>query len=309
MSLTLTIIIPAYNEENNITKCINELQATLREKYEIPYEIIIVNDNSKDRTGDVVRAEIAMDDSIRLINRTPPGGFGRAIRTGLEAVRGDVVVIYMADLSDDPEDVVAYYLKLQEGYDCVFGSRFIKGSKVAHYPKLKLIVNRIVNRCIQLMFWTRFNDLTNAFKAYRTEVIRDCGPYHASHFNLTLEMSLGALVRNYNIAQIPISWSGRTWGSSNLRLRQMGRRYLSTLLMLFFERHLIADDLIAERLMNRNTRLHSLDDMECRLRAIERQLGIDAERGFLEEPIPRRLNTADHSRIQNSLGETSSADL
>ena len=103
-----------------------------------------------------------------------------------------MVVVYMADLSDGPEDVVAYYRKIREGYDCVFGSRFIKGSKVVHYPKLKLVANRIVNRCIQVMFWTRFNDLTNAFKAYRTDVIRDCGPYHASHFNLTLEMSLGA---------------------------------------------------------------------------------------------------------------------
>jgi dolichol-phosphate mannosyltransferase len=302
MSEKLSIVIPAYNEEKNIAECINELQATLREKYEIPYEIIVVNDNSKDHTEDVVRAEMARDESIRLVNRTPPGGFGRAIRSGLEVVRGDVVVIYMADLSDDPEDVVAYYRKLQEGYDCVFGSRFIKGSKVVHYPKLKLVVNRIVNRCIQVMFWTRFNDLTNAFKAYRTEVIRDCGPYHASHFNLTLEMSLGALVRNYNIAQISISWSGRTWGSSNLRLREMGRRYLSTVLMLFFERHLIADDLIAERLMSRNARFRYLDDLECRLKAIERHLGIDAEQDLPAEPILRRSDPADRSRTGNASG-------
>jgi dolichol-phosphate mannosyltransferase len=158
----------------------------------------------------VVRAEIAAGESIRLVNRKPPGGFGRAVRSGLEEVRGDVVVVYIAGLSDAPEDVVAYYKKIQESHDYVFGSRFIRGSKVVHYPKLKFVVNRIVNRCIQVMFWTQFNDLTNAFKAYRTEVIQDCGPYHASHFNLTLEMSLGALVRNYNIAQIPIWWSGRT---------------------------------------------------------------------------------------------------
>jgi dolichol-phosphate mannosyltransferase len=83
----------------------------------------------------------------------------------------------MADLSDSPEDVVAYYRKIREGYDCVFGSQFIKGSEVRNYPPLKLFVNRIVNRCIQFMFGSRFNDLTNAFKAYRTSVIRDCGPY------------------------------------------------------------------------------------------------------------------------------------
>jgi dolichol-phosphate mannosyltransferase len=269
----------------------------LREKYEIPYELIVVNDNSKDRTEEVVRAEMAADECIRLVNRTPPGGFGRAVRSGLEVVRGDVIVIYMADRSDDPEDVVAYYRRIQEGYDCVFGSRFIKGSKVVQYPKVKLVVNRIVNRCIQLMFWTRFNDLTNAFKAYRTEVVRDCGPYHASHFNLTLEMSLGALVRNYNITQIPISWCGRTWGSSNLRISEMGRRYLSTLLMMFFARYLIADDLIAERLMSRNERFRYLDDLESRLRAIERHLGIDARQGLPADPVARRLDPVDPSRI------------
>ena len=284
MSEKLSIVIPAYNEEKNIAKCINELQATLREKHEIPYEIIVVNDNSKDDTESVVRAEMAMDAAIRLVNRTPPGGFGRAVRSGMEAVKGDVVVVYMADLSDSPEDVVAYYRKIREGYDCVFGSRFIKGSEVQNYPAVKLVVNRIVNRCIQFMFWTRFNDLTNAFKAYRTAVIRDCGPYRACHFNLTLEMSLGALIRDYNIAQIPIRWYGRTWGSSNLKLGEMGRRYLSTLLMMFFQRHLIADDLLADRLMSRNTRLRHRDDLESRLAAIERHLGMVTDGDLAPEP-------------------------
>jgi dolichol-phosphate mannosyltransferase len=296
MSDKLSIVIPAYNEENNIVNCMEELRSVVGQKYGIPYEILVVNDNSKDGTEALVRARMEVDPSVRLVNRKPPGGFGRAVRSGLEEVRGDIVVIYMADLSDDPEDVVAYYRKIQEGYDCVFGSRFIKGSKVVHYPKVKLVVNRIVNRCIQVMFWTRFNDLTNAFKAYRTEVIRDCGPYHASHFNLTLEMSLGALVRNYNIIQIPISWSGRTWGSSNLRIGEMGRRYLSTLMMMFFARYLIADDMIAERLVSRNARFRYLDDLDSRLKTIERHLGIVAE------PIARLSDPTEPSHLGNAQG-------
>jgi dolichol-phosphate mannosyltransferase len=268
----LSIIIPAYNEEKNITKCINELQATLGEKHKIPYEIIVVNDNSTDDTERVVRAEMAMDEAIRIVNRTPPGGFGRAVRSGIEAVRGDIVVVYMADLSDSPGDVVAYYRKIREGYDCVFGSRFIKGSEVRNYPPVKLCVNRIVNRCIQFMFWTRFNDLTNAFKAYRTAVIRDCGSYRACHFNLTLEMSLGALIRDYHIAQIPIKWHGRTWGSSNLKLGEMGRRYLSTLLMMFFQRYLIADDLLADRLVSNVAYHHHLHDLDQRIATLEESI-------------------------------------
>jgi dolichol-phosphate mannosyltransferase len=269
MSEKLSIVIPAYNEEKNIASCIHELQVTLRDTHHIPYEIIIVNDNSRDGTEEVVRAEMANDPSVRIVNRTPPGGFGRAIRSGMEAVKGDVVVVYMADLSDSSEDVVAYYRKIREGYDCVFGSRFITGSEVHNYPPFKLFVNRIVNRGIQIMFWTRFNDLTNAFKAYRTAVIRDCGPYRACHFNLTLEMSLGALIRNYNIAQIPIRWYGRTWGSSNLKLGEMGRRYLSTLLMMFFQRYLIADDLLADRLSSNAAYHYQLQDLEQRISTLE----------------------------------------
>src|SRR5579883_19755 len=278
--MKLSIVIPAFNEEKNIGKCLEELRRVVRDKYEIPYEAIVVNDNSQDGTEKVVREEMTHDPAIRLVNRTLPGGFGRAIRSGIEAVKGDIVVIYMADLSDDPEDVVAYYKKIGEGYDCVFGSRFIKGSRVVNYPKLKLVINRIVNKCVQYMFWTPFNDLTNAFKAYRTAVIQDCGPYRASHFNITLEMSLSALIRRYNIAEIPIKWQGRHWGSSNLKLRQMGRRYLSTLLMIFFERILVVDDLMAERLSHNSVYHKQVSDLEARVEMLERKVEMLGAQGL-----------------------------
>ncbi len=270
--MKLSIVIPAYNEENNIGKCLEELQRVVRDGHHIPYEIIVVNDNSQDGTEAVVRERMAADPAIRLVNRTPPGGFGRAVRTGLEHVQGDVVVIYMADLSDDPEDVVVYYRKILEGYDCVYGSRFIRGSHVENYPWVKLIFNRIVNRCVQFLFWTRFNDLTNAFKAYRTTVIHDCGPYRASHFNITLEMSLSALIRRYEIAQVPIHWFGRTWGVSKLKLRVMGRKYLCTLLMLYFQRQLIADDLVAERLAAGLAYQKHISELEGRIQTLEEKL-------------------------------------
>jgi len=267
--MLLSIIVPAHNEEQNIGACLCELRAILRDKYAIPHEIIVVDDNSRDKTAAVVREAMTNNSTIRLVSRTLPSGFGRAIRSGIEAVQGDVVVIYMADCSDDPEDVVAYYRKIEEGFDCVFGSRFVRGSHVESYPPLKLIVNRIVNRWIQLMFWTRFNDTTNAFKAYRIAVIRDCGPYRACHFNITLEMSLGALIRGYSITEIPIRWKGRTWGSSKLRMREMGRKYLCTLLMLFFQRLLIGDDLFAERLANGTAFQRQFSDLERRVTALE----------------------------------------
>lgn len=244
-TLLLSVILPAYNEEENIAAAIERLATRLREAA-IPFELVVVNDNSRDRTPQVVEGLRAQYPEIRLVRNPMKNGLGRAVRTGLAHATGDAVAIVMADLSDSPEDVVRCYRKLEEGYDCVFGSRFIKGSSVSHYPPVKLYVNRIVSVLIRLMFMTSHNDLTNAFKMYRRHVIESITPLHAAHFNITIEMSLSALIRRYRIATIPISWQGRTWGSSNLRLRQMGRRYLATLLKIWFERLLILDDLMQE---------------------------------------------------------------
>lgn len=242
----LSIVIPAYNEQENIGPCLEELMTYLVDHSGIDTEVIVVNDNSQDGTEAEVLKRQKRWPGIRLVRRQPPGGFGRAIRSGLQFVRGEVVIIYMADRSDHPSDAKLYYDTILDGYDCVFGSRFVRGAEVKRYPRLKLLVNRIVNKTIQWMFWTPMNDLTNAFKAYRTDVVQLCGPYRACHFNITLEMSLSALISGYKIKEVPIRWEGRTWGSTNLRMREMGRRYLCTLLMLFFQRVLMSDDVVAE---------------------------------------------------------------
>ena len=244
-TLLYSIIIPAYNESKNVGSVIEQFAAQLRTE-QIPFELVVVNDNSTDDTAAVVEGMKADYPEIHLVHNGPPGGLGRAIRCGLEHYTGDAVAIIMADLSDSPEDAVLCYRKLEEGYDCAFGSRFMKGSKVVHYPLLKLAIQRVVNNLIRVMFMTRHNDMTNAFKAYRRHVIDAITPLHAAHFNITIEMSLSALIRRFRIAQFPISWSGRMWGSSNLKLRAMGRRYLATLLKVWFERLLILDDVLQE---------------------------------------------------------------
>jgi dolichol-phosphate mannosyltransferase len=283
-ALKASFVIPAHNEEKNIAETVRELQPVLRQE-NIPYEVIIVNDNSTDNTAGVIAGLMAEDPHIRTIDRTPPGGFGRAIRTGLELVKGDLVIIYMADRSDDPRDAVAYYRKIEEGYDCVFGSRFRRGSKVENYPRGKLIANRIVNFCIKWMFWCKFNDLTNAFKAYRTEVIRECGPFRASHFNITIEMSLSALVHQYHIAEIPIRWYGRTWGSSNLHISEMGRRYLQVLLKTYFEWMLISDDIRAERMLYDNRSGRQLVELRERIEALQARVEKLEEKATWDEHV------------------------
>lgn len=276
----LSVVIPAHNEEGNITATVGGLQRVLRREA-IPYEMVLVNDNSLDATADVLETLAAADPAIVVVQRTPPRGFGRAVRAGLERCRGDVIVICMADQSDDPEDVPAYYRKIGQGFDCVYGSRFIKGARCSNYPRVKRVANRLVNRMLQLLFWTRFNDLTNSFKAYRAEVIRDIWPLKACHFNITIELSLNALIRGYNIVQIPISWQGRTWGNSNLHLSEMGRRYLSTMLRAWFEKNLILDDLLEESATCRARAAAGRIDVASRLAEVEQRL--DA----LEQRLPR----------------------
>ncbi len=281
--LLLSVVIPALNEERTLPSTLSSLTRAL-EAEGIPFEVILVNDCSTDRTAEVIREWMEADTRIRGVFRSPPPGFGRSVREGVEVVRGDVVIVFMADGSDDPRDAVACYRKIEEGYDCVFGSRFMRGSHVEQYPLLKLAVNRIVNRTIQVLFWCPFNDLTNAFKAYRTHVIRDCGPYRACHFNITIEMSLGALIRRYQIAQIPISWTGRTWGSSNLDIRDMGRRYLSTLLKVLAERFLIEDDLIADRVSRQAFYEEQFAALRRRLEDLEARFGEVPPGGGPERP-------------------------
>ncbi len=266
--LLLSVIIPAHDEEQNLAPTVEELVTDLKADG-IPNEIIIVNDDSADETQQVAEALAADHPEIRIVARTRLGGFGRAIRAGLEVFRGDLVVLVMADHSDRPSDVVRYYRKIEEGYDCVFGSRFRRESEVSNYPPMKLVVNRLVNTVIRLLFWSRFNDLTNAFKAFRREVIEECGPYSSSHFNITIEMSLSALIRRYHIAEIPVAWYGRTWGSSNLSLSQMGKRYLSVLLKVFFEKLLISDDILEERLVERSSESDRLHAVEHRMAFLE----------------------------------------
>jgi dolichol-phosphate mannosyltransferase len=268
--LRLSVVIPSHNEEANLPGTLAELQRAL-DGEGVPYEIILVDDNSEDGTAAVIRGSCQRDGRIQGVYRNPPSGFGRAVRAGLDAVRGDIVIVYMADRSDHPKDAIAYYRKLEEGYDCVFGSRFVRGASVQNYPRVKLLVNRVVNKLIQWVFWCPFNDLTNAFKGYRTQVIREGGPYRSSHFNITIEMSLSALIRRYHIAQIPIDWSGRTAGVSKLRMIEMGRRYLSTLVKTMAERFLIEDDVIADRLAWQAGREDRLAYLEERVRLIDNQ--------------------------------------
>jgi dolichol-phosphate mannosyltransferase len=237
----LSVVIPAHNEQDHIPATIRDLHVAL-EAAGITHEILVVNDNSQDGTEEALRRMSAEVPELRYINNAPPNGFGFAVRVGLAAFRGDAVAIVMADGSDAPADLVAYYLKLQEGYDCVFGSRFVRGARVVDYPVVKYLMNRVANFFIRTLFWMSYNDVTNAFKLYRRSVVAGVQPLLAYHFNLTVELPLKAIVRGYEYAVIPTSWFNRTSGVSKFKIKEMGSRYLFIVLYCYLEKYLSRED-------------------------------------------------------------------
>ena len=239
--MKLSIVIPAHNEEDCLYSTVLDIVNILLREC-ISHEIIIINDNSTDSTALVCERLCQERTTVRFINNQSPNGFGFAIRRGLQEFTGDAVAIMMADASDDPQDLATAYIMLQEGYDCIFGSRFIQNGCVFDYPKHKLFINRLANRFIQLIFGLRYNDTTNAFKLYRREVIEGIQPILSHHFNLTVELPLKAIIRGFSYKIIPIKWYDRTTGVSKLKIKEMGSRYLFIVLYVWLEKYLSRGD-------------------------------------------------------------------
>jgi dolichol-phosphate mannosyltransferase len=239
--MKLSIVIPAHNEQDCIQEVALNLSKTLRQEA-ISYEVLIVNDNSTDQTEAILRRLNRQDPDIRYVNNPPPNGFGLAVRCGLDHYSGDVVAVYMGDGSDSPDDLVAFYRKIQEGYDCAFGTRWLQAGNVYDYPWLKHIINRLANNFIRVIMQIRYDDITNAFKMYRREVIDGVRPLLSKHYNLTVEIPLKAIIRGYSYTVVPNSWTNRKAGESKLKIKEMGSRYLFIVLYCLLEKWLSRGD-------------------------------------------------------------------
>jgi len=237
----LSVVIPVRNEERCIGSTVEHLDLELRLR-SVPHEIIVVDDGSTDSTWRELTQLRERVVSLRPVQNPGPNGFGRAVAYGMDQLTGDAVVLMMADESDDCRDVVRYWEVLNEGWDAVFGSRFIKGGGVIDYPWIKLTLNRLANRLISTMFHIKLNDTTNAFKAYRSSVIQGCRPLLSPHFNITVELPLKTIVRGYTWTVIPITWRNRRSGVSKFQLREMGSRYMFICLYLWLEKYFSRGD-------------------------------------------------------------------
>ncbi|MBI4623597.1 MAG: glycosyltransferase family 2 protein [Verrucomicrobia bacterium] len=240
--LTLfSVVIPARDEAESLPSTIEDIFRTFTAAG-VPHEIIAVDDGSHDRTWDVLQELSRRFPTLAPTRNAGPHGFGRAVTWGLEHSRGDAVVIMMADASDSPADAVKYWRLLNQGSDCAFGSRFMPGSEVVDYPRVKLLVNRLANFLVRVGFNIPLNDTTNAFKAYRRTVIDGCRPFLAPHFNLTVELPLKAIVRGYSFAVTPISWRNRKFGVAKLKIKEMGSRYFFICAYVWLEKYFSRGD-------------------------------------------------------------------
>ena len=232
----LSIIVPVRDESNTIEDIFNYFNNNLEK---VDYEVLFINDFSNDDTLVKINAIIKDKKNFRVIDNTKKG-LGGAINLGIKKSLGENIAIMMADQSDDINDLIKYNnLMNEENYDAILGSRFTKMSKVRDYPLQKLILNRIFNFFVSLIFLNRYNDYTNAFKIYKKTTLMEIMPLISESFNIFLEIPLKVISRNYNYKIISINWMGRKKGESKFKIKELGSKYLFTLIYCFIEKSLL----------------------------------------------------------------------
>lgn len=239
----ISIVVPAHNEEENLPNLLDELLPVLdRHEETRDYELVIVNDNSTDRTPEIIEKLAGLNPRIKPVHRHSTPGFGNAIKEGFRNASGDIIVPVMGDLSDDPEDIVKLVRKIKEGYDIAYGSRFVEGGSTDGYPPAKMIANRSFNNLVRLLFGLKHKDITNAFKAYRKEVLESIGidNLEATGFDLTVEIPLKAHIMGFTSAEVPVTWHGRLRGEAKLKLSENASKYGKRLMKLFIVGNIIS---------------------------------------------------------------------
>ncbi len=232
----LSIIVPVRNESNVIHDIFKYFFLNLKD---IDYEVLIINDFSDDDTFEKTKNLVSKYDKFKVFNNKKKG-LGGAINLGILKASGKNVAIMMADQSDDINDLIKYNnLMNSESYDAILGTRFTKESKVTDYPIQKLILNRIFNLFVSFIFWNKYNDYTNAFKIYKKEMLLELMPLISESFNIFLEIPLKVISRKYKYKIISINWMGRKKGASKFRIKELGSKYLFTLIYCFIEKNLL----------------------------------------------------------------------
>jgi len=221
----ISIIIPARNEEETIVSTLLNVIEHLRA---LPYEIIVVNDHSSDKTVEVVKNISLEYTQVRLITNNFSPGLAGTLKKGFSEAMGEVVVPVMADLCDDPETIRKMYEKIREGYDVVCGSRYMKGGGREGGPFLKGVLSRWVGKTTRFFTGIPTHDATNAFKMYRKETIANL-KIESKGFEIFLEIPLKLYFQGCRITEVPTVWRARSKGKSKFSSWQTLIPYLKWL--------------------------------------------------------------------------------
>ncbi|MGQ9631409.1 MAG: glycosyltransferase [bacterium] len=230
--MKLSVVIPAHNEEEIIEKTLIDLES----KLDIEHDVIVVNDHSTDNTCSVVEKLMKSYPNIRLVHNQREGGFVNALKAGFENVESGVIVPVMADLCDDPLTIKVMYKKIiDDGYDVVCGSRYMKGGNKIGGPFLQTFFSRFVGWTIYWLTGIPTHDVSNAFKMYKKEVLDNIEIEEAG-FAVSMEIAIKAYYKGYKIIEVPTTWRDRTAGASKFRIFRVAKNYIKWYLWAIFYR-------------------------------------------------------------------------
>jgi len=222
--MKFTVILPTFNEEAHIEKTMHK-NFELLKKYKLTPEVIVVDD-SKDKTMDILKRLQKRYKSLKVFHRENKTGVGSAIRLGIEKSSGDYIIIQMSDSPEDVKYFPSIISKFEQGYDIVQTSRFMPGCKIVGYPFVKRISNLLCNRFINIAFLEfKLKDFSCLFKAFNKKKIMHLN-LEADHFDLGTEIVLKAMRKKYKITEVPVNWYERKKGNSKFNLSKFAKIYL-----------------------------------------------------------------------------------
>ncbi|MFC1496148.1 glycosyltransferase family 2 protein [Candidatus Margulisiibacteriota bacterium] len=222
MTEKLSVVIPVYNEGENILKTLRSFY----EKVRTPAEICLIYDRDDDTTIPVIRAHQPEFPGVFLKKNKYGRGVLNAIKSGLKAAGGDAVLVTMGDLSDDYSIVDQMFAQVKDGFDVVCGSRYIRGGKQIGGPLLKKTMTRIAGWSLHLLSGIPTHDISNSFKMYSKKLLAEIQVESSGGFEVGMEITVKAYLNGYKVTEIPSVWTDRAEGKSNFKLVQWLPKYL-----------------------------------------------------------------------------------
>ena len=223
MDNSINIVIPVYNEGENIRGTLYEIKS----KVKTPHHIFIIYDFDEDNSLPAIRDFMEKNNrNIYLVKNKYGRGVLNAIKTGFESINDGVILVVMADFSDDLDKVDEMLKKINEGYDIVCGSRYMKGGRQIGGPRFKKLLSRTAGVSLHYLTGIPTHDVTNSLKMYTKHVLNDIRIESNGGFELGMEIAIKAFLKGYKITEVPSIWRDRSTGESRFMLWKWLPKYL-----------------------------------------------------------------------------------